>query len=832
VYTRVGGTLILTGSEIAREWANGRLVIDPFTPEQVNPNSFNFRLGSRLHIYRAGVLDPRHENAYDEVAIPEEGYVLKPGRLYLGHTIEVLGSDSYAPSFAARSSVARLGLFINLSASLGDIGYKGQWTLQLYAINPIRIYPGMIIGQMMWWRPQGEIQLYEGKYQGSTGPQVSAIHKDFEKQMSRQRFPSLGATVDARAVGAKFAQLSALSGAFSVPPAFAVSAAEFEAALTDKQKSTLASEFSETKATVGAFLAESAPRLARVAAEVRVPTAVRCLLDQRIHETFPRGEQALLAVRSSGLDEDGATHSLAGVHRSIIGVQGLDGVVSAIEQCWRAYYELPAVAGRIRAGDHDWKPRLALFVQEVVPAELAGVAFTGLGGDPEQVHVEYVEGLADRLVSGEQTPVSYDSNRSEPDPAAASTLSKVVAMARALRARLGHDVDMEWATDGSVLELLQCRPVTARLAPDSQSDAPVMDAHRMYLEEPPSTFGLGEVAGVYTGYMAKRGPAHRLARELGIATGVGWVIRFNGRGLHAPETRARLEELLSCGRATECVLDLSETLRQVILEKSDVLGWLAQATDAPRDGSAISTVIVRDFIRGNLGVISRRMGPGLLVEAAPEGLLALNRGTASACRLALPDLLEPHVMVADPGTAVLVSHLPSIVQLTERMEARYGPVTLEWVLADDHLYFTDYSMSGVDLSCDTSTGVVLAPGTAAGPMIELFDDDLLERLSVGPAVSIDRSRDVSGHEGLARVIEMVRSQTEPPIVRARRPYAVLSVLIGDVAGFVFEGGSVLCHLAILLREASIPAIVAPNAQGDYAVISDGALTVTHSGSEK
>jgi rifampicin phosphotransferase len=131
--------VILTGSEIAREAATGRVYIDPFDPSQVEPNSYG----------------------------------------YLAHTLEVMGSDHYAPTFAARSSVARLGLFINLSASLGDIGFHGQWTLQLFAAQPLRVYCGMRIGQIMWWRPHGEIVLYRGKYQGSAGPCASRSFQDY-----------------------------------------------------------------------------------------------------------------------------------------------------------------------------------------------------------------------------------------------------------------------------------------------------------------------------------------------------------------------------------------------------------------------------------------------------------------------------------------------------------------------------------------------------------------------------------------------------------------------------------------------------------------------------
>ena len=90
----------------------------------------------------------------------------------------MLGGRRYAPTFAARSSVARLGLFIHCSGGLGDVGYVGQWTLQLVAEVPIRVRPGMRIGQMSWWVAEGEPAPYGGKYQGARGAVASRAHLD------------------------------------------------------------------------------------------------------------------------------------------------------------------------------------------------------------------------------------------------------------------------------------------------------------------------------------------------------------------------------------------------------------------------------------------------------------------------------------------------------------------------------------------------------------------------------------------------------------------------------------------------------------------------------
>lgn len=827
--------MILTGSEIERERANGRITIEPFTPEQVNPNSYNFRLGRTLRVYRDMELDAQRTNEFEEIRIPDEGLILEPNRLYLAHTIEVLGSEHYAPTFAARSSVARLGLFINLSASLGDIGYTGQWTLQLYTMNRVRVYAGINIGQMMWWRPQGDIVLYNGKYQGSAGPRSSDIHVDFDKQFARQRFPGLGASVEPAEVGPKFAGLARSHRVHRVPTAFCIPAGEFRNALTDDQQQELADAFADLKATVGAFFTDTVDRIHKIGDQIQFPETVRALLVARLGDVFKAPDEVELAVRSSGIEEDTETSSLAGVHQSILGVRGIAATVAAIEQCWRSYYEVPAVAARVRAGDFDPLPRLAVIVQRLVRPRLAGVAFTGLDGDSRHVSIEYVEGLADELVAGVSTPYRADSAQlsagtNEADEVERVVLKEVVSMAGALREDRGHDVDIEWAADDEGVHLVQVRPLTASRGRTHTAQQPLADARRLYFDDLPAAFHLGEVAAVYSGYVAKRGPAHRLAHACGVTVGAGWIVQFNGLGLADDETADRLRGTLA-GRSGECVLDFGDTLRQIVVAKDDVLDQLSVTTGSGRLGTAIHCAVVRDFIRGDLGVISRRSGDGLVVEYTPEGLMALNRGTAGGEAIVVEDvrqgLEEPGNVTAPATGTVLLRHLPELIRFTSAMTDRYGPVTIEWVLEEGRLFFVDYSVLGSDDSVMLAHGEVnISPGTARGPLLRLDDDELLRRLSIGPAVSIDKSQDVSEHEGLARILERVRACEEKPVISAARPYAVLSVLIDHVVGFVFDQGSTLGHLAIMLREAGVPAVTAAGVTGTHAVISDGTVVTT------
>jgi dCTP deaminase len=162
--------MILTGTKIAEEVKTGNIVIVPFDKEQVNPNSYNYRLGSTLKIFEN--FDGK-KSIFKEIEIPSEGYVLQPGRMYLGHTKEIIGSSKYAMSLIGRSSIGRYGLFLQVSANLGHTTAEHRWTLELVTVKAIKIYPGMKIGQVSFWKNFGDVKKYKGKYGFLNHPQES-----------------------------------------------------------------------------------------------------------------------------------------------------------------------------------------------------------------------------------------------------------------------------------------------------------------------------------------------------------------------------------------------------------------------------------------------------------------------------------------------------------------------------------------------------------------------------------------------------------------------------------------------------------------------------------
>lgn len=162
--------MILTGTQIKNAVARSEVVIRPFRKSQLAPNSYDFRLGNRCCIYTHNTLDASKDNPTRVFTIPPKGIVLSPRRVYLVNTQETLGSIKYVPIIRGRSSTGRLGLFIDITADLIDLGYVGQLTLQLHCVQPIRVFPGMLIGQITYWRTIGRRVAYSGKYSHLRSP--------------------------------------------------------------------------------------------------------------------------------------------------------------------------------------------------------------------------------------------------------------------------------------------------------------------------------------------------------------------------------------------------------------------------------------------------------------------------------------------------------------------------------------------------------------------------------------------------------------------------------------------------------------------------------------
>ena len=178
--------MILSDSKILEEIEKGTIVIEPYDRKNLGSNSYDVHLGKYLAMYDAPTLDAKKHNTITHFDIPEDGYVLLPGILYLGVTEEYTESHKHIPFLEGKSSTGRLGIDIHATAGKGDVGFCNHWTLEISVVKPVRIYAGMPIGQLIYFVSEGDvINSYDKK---SNAKYTGRNDKPVESMMWKNKF--------------------------------------------------------------------------------------------------------------------------------------------------------------------------------------------------------------------------------------------------------------------------------------------------------------------------------------------------------------------------------------------------------------------------------------------------------------------------------------------------------------------------------------------------------------------------------------------------------------------------------------------------------------------
>ena len=188
--------MLLSDRDIRAELAAGRVVLEPFDESMVQPSSVDVRMDKFFRVFenhRYPHIDPAEEQSeLTRLVEPEPGepFILHPGEFVLASTYEVVTlPDDVAGRLEGKSSLGRLGLLTHSTAGFIDPGFSGHVTLELsnVATLPIKLWPGMKIGQLCLFRlsgpaehPYGSAQ-YGSRYQGQRGPTQSKSHLNFHR---------------------------------------------------------------------------------------------------------------------------------------------------------------------------------------------------------------------------------------------------------------------------------------------------------------------------------------------------------------------------------------------------------------------------------------------------------------------------------------------------------------------------------------------------------------------------------------------------------------------------------------------------------------------------
>jgi len=188
--------VILSDRDIRSAIDAGRIVIDPFTPDAIQPSSVDLHVDRRFRVFRNSrypFIDVRQEqpDLTELVEIDaEQPFILHPGEFVLGSTLErVVLPDDLVARLEGKSSLGRLGLLIHSTAGYVDPGWDGNLTLELSNVAnlPITLYYGMKIGQISFQQMSSPVEVAYGdsrigsKYRGQRDPTASLYHRDFDR---------------------------------------------------------------------------------------------------------------------------------------------------------------------------------------------------------------------------------------------------------------------------------------------------------------------------------------------------------------------------------------------------------------------------------------------------------------------------------------------------------------------------------------------------------------------------------------------------------------------------------------------------------------------------
>jgi len=152
--------MILSDKRILEEIEKGSIVIEPFDRKCLGTNSYDVHLGKHLATYKNTDLDAKKHNEIEHFEIPAEGYLLRPGKLYLGVTLEYTETHGHVPFLEGKSSTGRLGIDIHATAGKGDVGFCNTWTLEISVVQPVRVYARMPVGQLIYFVVEGDVDVF------------------------------------------------------------------------------------------------------------------------------------------------------------------------------------------------------------------------------------------------------------------------------------------------------------------------------------------------------------------------------------------------------------------------------------------------------------------------------------------------------------------------------------------------------------------------------------------------------------------------------------------------------------------------------------------------
>lgn len=574
-------------------------------------------------------------------------------------------------------------------------------------------------------------------------------------------------------------------------------------------------------------------KLKRIIADLAFPAA-----DQEVLGIVLDTLGGHLAVRSSSSIEDRRTHSNAGLFTSVLDVQSLDPLTSAILTCLGSAFT-PSVfhiTGKFPEG-------MAVILQAYYAAQWGGVAFScdPLTGADDVVVVNITEGGADAIVDGGISGRLLSLSKYGPIPAAEAGPNSFMEDLRStimhLETQFDWPVDLEWIHHQNTVMVLQARPVTTtqRVAPTGH----LLDADDIAAC---SRVDLGPLLPAHLKWLNKKAAVRATCKRLHIDVPRTQYLIIPP---DAADPLSTVTDLLDTMRTP--LVELYDGVRYDVMPKHAVPEWITQHTRhleriVLRVQEFQSTTCCGYATRVADGTIYVETIPGMFRGFWVDGLQPTRyvlSADGAILREDLASFSSEYGLGVDGAPALVkrsdamvhaldATHCREIARLCDALSHQLGEIRLEWIFDGHDIQYFDLSEESQALRL---VGQYLSEGSMAGEVVIMHDMDFFDSLFGDYLNEID----VTPQDGFKatlqsdqcqRMIHTLLNGRQKPVVVASFPKRTLAILADYVSGFIFERGALLCHLGIILRERHIPAMIVPNASR---VFTDRSRVVVHAG---
>jgi rifampicin phosphotransferase len=533
-----------------------------------------------------------------------------------------------------------------------------------------------------------------------------------------------------------------------------------------------------------------------------------------------------IAVRSSAVDEDGELTSKAGIYKSITGCMNLPALIEAIKSCWISSFTI--LAQSFGAGNEP----IPLIIQHSITPDFSGVSFSvdPTTGNNSVVVVCATADGGNGIVSGESSgsTISFLKNNLEAianngnQNIDISIAQKVAELTLLIEKKLNFQaVDVEWASIGDDIIILQARPTTGMFSLNNEVLPKFCDLESQDCLSIP----IDKLQELHDRWLANKFYFRKKSKEFGLRIPYAGYLRYDPNNISFES----ISKILENYKTSYLILDRSIEERSMIIKRDELYAFLKlqlpssdglitiRIRELPSfDMSGHSTVledgkILIEVIPGTFNsLFMMHLVPGIyIIDTSGRIINSVIKSYSRCSRIdsATLQFIEPE---ESNLTSELSSELISqICTITNKVNKYIKEARLEWTIENNELFLFDFSVEHQPLNLSSNNTTILSKGNFEGTTFLLEDTNKLRSICNIHTISVLPDSDfykVQNSNEVQELIAVFNRNSDKPVIVAKQPIAELALIAKYARAFIFEEGSILCHLGIILRELGIPAI--------------------------